>query len=123
MQRDGADPDNIDMADILCDFCGQPWTHDRPMVEGHRGSCICGSCLTVAYSELVIARVSSPLEPGEACTLCLERDDDRPSWRGLIREQALACSRCVKQSAGALHKDPDIPWRKPASPTAPTPET
>jgi len=115
MHREGADPDAITMTDILCDFCGQAWSESRPMVEGHRGACICGSCLTVAYTELVLARLDSPVSAGEACTLCREADGERTHWRGLVRETAVACVRCVKQSAGVLHKDPDIGWRKPGT--------
>ena len=35
MQRPGTDPENVEMSDILCDFCLRAWTKDRPMVEGH----------------------------------------------------------------------------------------
>lgn len=131
MHRQGADPANIQMADVLCDFCAQPWTDARPMVEGHRGSCICGPCLTVAWTELVTVGPGDPAtgnesapdgeptadgEPSaqvETCALCLEPARDRPRWRSPIRPTAAACLRCVKQAAGIMHKDPDIEWSKP----------
>lgn len=114
MHRPGADIERMDMADILCDFCGTPWREDRPMIEGHRGSCICGSCLSLAYREVVLAAVSSrpePLPAGmsvadvvpgaptldgapmtadgrafEPCCLCLEGKPDEPHWRSPLAE-------------------------------------
>ena len=115
MHRQGCDPQNIQPEDILCDFCEQPWSDDRPMVEGHRGSCICGPCLTVAYATCINAKNDDPRAPTETCTLCLEPSDERRHWRSPMREQALVCSRCLKQAGGALHKDADIAWRKPTS--------
>lgn len=112
MRREGAPEDELAMGDFLCDFCHGEWTEDRPMVEGHQGSCICGSCLSVAWAELVTARVEDFLSEGETCRLCLE-PREQAVWRSPAHEDAAACLRCVKQSAGALHKDPDIPWRKP----------
>lgn len=109
MHRDGT-PER--MEDILCDFCGSSWTDDRPMVEGHRGSCICGRCLSVAYAEVVVAGVGdrpeplpsgmtvSDLIPGapdlrdpahagpavEPCCLCLESGRDEPHWRSPLHD-------------------------------------
>lgn len=113
MHREGADPDSMTMADILCDFCAQPWSEQRPMVEGHQGSCVCGNCLTIAWSELMEAGISD--EPGadETCAMCLEQGRDEPHWRSPVFEDKLVCRRCLKQAAGALHKDADIPWTKP----------
>lgn len=113
MHRPGADLANMQMADILCDFCTQPWSHERPMVEGHRGSCICGRCLTVAYTALVIHEPDDGEPPAAGCTLCLEQGA-RPHWQSPLRDEAAVCLRCVKQAAGVLHKDPESPWRKPS---------
>ena len=110
MQRPGCDPDNMEPADFLCDFCGQCWADGRPMVEGHRGSLICGPCLGVAYVEVVQGGARSA-PGGAACTLCLEARDGA-MWASGARE-AFACLRCVKQSAGVLTKDPESGWRKP----------
>lgn len=111
MRREGADEENLTMEDFLCDFCGRSWTDDRPMVEGHRGSCICGACVTVAWTELIEIGSGAELAPDETCVLCLE---ERPGdvWRSPVREVA-ACKRCIKQTAGTLHKDRDIAWTKP----------
>ncbi len=117
MHREGADPFNMQPEDFLCDFCGLPWSEDRPFVEGHRGSCICGKCLTVAYSALVHLNAGEPLGEGGACTLCLEPKRDQPHWRSPALPEKLACIRCVKQSAGVLHKDPEADWEKPKPPT------
>jgi hypothetical protein len=99
-----------------CNFCKMPWEDHRPMVEGHRGSLICGPCLSIAFTELVhLDSGYSPLK-GETCVLCLETDRDGLHWQSPIDDSAIACRRCIKQSAGVLHKDPDIDWKKPADP-------
>jgi len=113
MHREGADPVNMTAEDFLCDFCGQHWREDRPFVEGHRGSCICGPCLTVAYAELVLHKTGEEPGEGEACTLCLRPEPGEPAWRSPVRDEALACRTCVKRSAGVLHKDAETDWRKP----------
>lgn len=118
MHREGADPDSMTEADILCDFCGKSWAERGAMVEGHRGACICGPCLTIAYAEVVLHGLDDRPAEGEACTLCLEAGRAEPHWRSPVFPEALICRRCIKQAAGALHKDPDIAWRKPAAPTA-----
>ena len=103
----------MSMDDILCDFCHQPWTEDRPMVEGHRGACICGHCLTIAWTELIDHKLNDQPAADEACCLCRETARPDPHWRSPIDEAKLACRRCVKQAAGALHKDKDTDWSKP----------
>ncbi|MEZ6241922.1 MAG: ClpX C4-type zinc finger protein [Phycisphaerales bacterium] len=112
MQREGINPEDARMEDILCDFCRKPWTMQRPMVEGHRGSCVCGDCLTIAYMEVVIHKASDPPKEGENCIMCLEVRDEA-HWRSPAFEEALICKRCIKQAAGVLHKDRDIGWTKP----------
>jgi len=116
MQREGVDPENMTMEDFLCDFCAQTWSETRHMVEGHQGACICSNCLTIAWTELMIHRVSDEPAPGEACTLCREEGRVDPHWRSPVDESKLACRRCIKQSAGVLHKDPDLDWTKPVDP-------
>jgi hypothetical protein len=101
---------------FVCDFCAKPWTDSLPMVEGHRGSLICGQCVSIAFSEVVHLRTGNPVEKEETCVLCLESDRPGLHWRSPVREQAVACVRCIKQSAGVLHKDSDEPWSKPSSP-------
>lgn len=111
MHRPGTDPANVQMADILCDFCRTPWTDELPVVEGHRGSAICGRCLRIAYTELVLNHLDAA-PPDYTCTLCLEQRPD-PAWQSPMHEAAVICKRCTKQAAGILHKDKDHAWTKP----------
>jgi hypothetical protein len=121
MHREGADPHNMTAEDFLCDFCGQHWREDRPFVEGHRGSCICGACLTVAYAEIALHAGGVLPGEGEPCALCLMERTDVAHWRSPVFEDRLACVQCVKRSAGVLHKDEETGWRKPVAPReAPT---
>jgi hypothetical protein len=106
------DPASTDQAFFKCDFCFKPWADDRPMVEGHHGSLICASCLTVAYTEIIINE--SPSVPSVAsCSLCLE-ERDQPGWQSPMTDAAVICLRCVKQSATVLEKDEDQDWNKPS---------
>lgn len=118
MQRPGTDENNVQMSDILCDFCRREWTMERPMVEGHRGSCICGDCLRLSYTALVLEKQGNA-PAGYLCTLCRENRDeigwvpatipaDQPADQPLA-----ACRRCVNQSAAVLAKDKEYGWKKP----------
>jgi len=98
--------------DFMCDFCGRAWNGAFPMVEGHQGSLICGSCLTVAYAEVVRGGIGSAPD-GYTCTMCLEERKD-PGWQSPIRAEASACARCLKQAGVKLEKDPDWDWARPA---------
>jgi hypothetical protein len=121
MRKPGTDESNVQMSDVLCDFCQREWTDDVPMVEGHRGSCICGNCLTLAYAEVVVAD-SGGAADGFACRMCLEAGKDRASlnrgdehgWASPLDAEACICRRCIKLGAGALVKDPNSGWKKPA---------
>lgn len=101
-------------ADFLCDFCGRAWDGSFPLVEGHKGSLICGACLTVAYTEVVLLDPDTASETIEqlVCTMCLQHKSP-PGWLSPVNESAWICLNCIKQSAGKLHKDPDWNWRKP----------
>lgn len=112
MRKPGTDETNVQMSDVLCDFCHSEWTDDLPMVEGHRGSCICGKCLTVAYTDVVINKIDTGPD-GYKCTTCLENRDS-PAWQSPLYPQAVICRRCIKQSAGVLHKSRDYDWQKPS---------
>lgn len=111
MRAPGCDPEDLQPSDFLCDFCGRAWADDRPMVEGHQGSCICGACLAEAFRAIALAGAEGAA-PGAAsrCILCLETREG-PAWRGA--GGAAACRRCVRQSAAVLQKDPDSGWRRP----------
>ncbi len=102
---------------FACDFCHQPWSDSRPMVEGHQGSLICSNCLSIAYSETVHLNQGSPTTQDEKCLLCLENNRQGPHWRSPMFNESIACIRCLKQSAGVLQKDPDFQWQKPRSPS------
>ena len=108
MRRDGTNPDDVQPEDVLCDFCLEPaWALNRPCVEGHHGSIICGVCLSKAW---VVVQCERDGEAPATCTMCLE-DRDEPGWRG--DTSAHICKRCIKQAAGAMHKSNDWDWTKP----------
>ncbi len=111
MHRQGINPENATPGDFLCDFCGQCWADDRPMVEGHRGSLICAKCLTLAFDELWNRLAGEPIPEGSTCVLCLERRDD-PAWASPMNA-SLVCKRCAKQSVVMLERDPDSNWKRP----------
>src|SRR5688572_995192 len=119
MHKPGVDPENVQLSDVLCDFCHREWTEDVPMVEGHEGSCICGNCLRIAYAEVVVNRGGEGIDA--KCLMCLEAGKDRaalnragePLWQSPLQMDACICRRCIKQAAGALHKDKDYAWQKP----------
>lgn len=115
MHREGIDSENVLPEDILCDYCGEAaWSKSQPCIEGHQGSIVCGSCLTMAYKELVLAN-NKEHQTEEKCRMCLEHRDD-PVWLGIIEPNAPICRRCVKQSAGALTKSKHWDWSKPTEP-------
>ncbi len=113
MHRSGIDENNVKPEDILCDFCGNTaWANDVPCVEGHQGSIVCGNCLSVAYSELVLAKAGEPTK--EKCRMCLEHRDE-PVWNGAIEPIASICRRCTKQSSAVLNKSKQWDWAKPTA--------
>jgi len=111
MQRKGANLQDMQVSDFLCDFSLKQWDGLFPMVEGHQGSLISGDCLTVAYTEVVLNELSSAPE-SYTCTMCLE-ETDRPGWASPVSDTARICRQCIKRSAGRLHKDEDWDWTKP----------
>lgn len=111
MHREGSNPADMQPADFICDFCLRAWDGTFPMVEGHRGSLICSNCLTVAYTDVILADAPDSTEP-YSCVMCLEEKSD-PQWTSPLREEAHACRTCINRAAGRLHKDPDWDWRKP----------
>jgi hypothetical protein len=111
MRKPGTDENNVQMSDVLCDFCHAEWVEDMPLIEGHHGSCICGKCLTVAYTEIVLHGHNTAPKDYQ-CTMCLEHRDE-PAWQSPAYPEAVVCRRCVKLAAGALHKDKDFAWTKP----------
>lgn len=112
MHRPGMDEHNATAADFLCDFCEASWADDRPMVEGHRGSLICGKCLTLAFDALWNRGQGVPRPEAETCVMCLSPNDD-PVWVSPVRDEARICKRCAKQSAVMLERDQDCGWKRP----------
>ena len=58
----------------------------------------------------VLIRKEGAAESGAKCTLCLENRPE-PGWRG--QSGAVACRRCINQSAAILGKDKDLGWQRP----------
>jgi hypothetical protein len=108
------------MSDVLCDSCHRAWTADEPMIEGHHGSCLCGTCLTLAYTEVVL-NGSRPATGAYRCPMCLEERPDRealgradePGWRSPFHEEAVICKRCIEMAAESLDRDRDFDWKMP----------
>lgn len=110
MFRPGTDPDNVQMSDVLCDFCHAVWTENLPLVEGHQGHVICGRCVRVAWLEVVSGGGGDG--PGLRCSMCLEDRPD-PCWTSPMHEQARICRRCIEMAAEALEGDAESGWRRP----------
>lgn len=98
--------------DFLCDFCLRHWADDRPMVEGHRGSLLCGPCLTVAYTQVVFLGQGVKVID-RVCTLCLSQKDG-PHWISPATS-APACADCLEQAAKRLERDRDSGWNRPTA--------
>ena len=119
MRKPGVNPQNVQMNDVLCDFCHQEWREDVPFIEGHQGSCICGPCLTQAWLDLIAGR--NTLTQGYTCPMCRESGEDRaaldragePGWQSPKGNNAVICTRCMGLAATALEKDPDSGWQRP----------
>ncbi len=111
MRREGTNPDNVQMDDVLCDFCRTSWTEELPLIEGHHGSCVCGPCVTVAYQHVSIGGHDDAI-PGYTCSMCLEQRTD-PCYRSATHLEAFICRRCIKLAATALEKDEDLVWKRP----------
>jgi len=112
MRKPGTDPENVQMSDVLCDFCHSEWREDAPFIEGHHGSIVCGKCLTVACTA-VLLNADNTGKPGYTCTMCLEPRPD-PAWESPMFPEATICKRCINLAAGTLSKDKDFNWKRPA---------
>lgn len=113
MYRPGTDPENVQMSDVLCDFCHAAWTADLPLVEGHEGSVICGRCVSVGYAEVVLAGGGVGEVAGLRCRMCLEEREE-PQWESPLDGAVRICRRCIEMAAGAMEKDPDTAWQRPS---------
>jgi hypothetical protein len=111
MRKPGTDPENVQMSDVICDFCHAEWTEQSPFIEGHQGSIVCGNCLTVAYTDVVLLGNNTG-PAGYQCVMCLENRPD-PAWRSPMQPEAVICKRCINLAAGTLSKDKDYAWKRP----------
>jgi len=117
----------MEAQDFVCDFCGQHWAQDRPMVEGHRGSLICGRCLSMACRQVLVDNAGVVVPEHVACTMCLlnKRGDYWQSGTVVTAKPedgavdvepgpgACICRWCIERSAGMLEKDPESGWKRP----------
>lgn len=122
MRREGSDENNLAPEDFLCDFCARTWAGDRPMIEGHRGSLVCGKCLAIAFDELWnrAAGEDLPKDLGPegslpTCAMCLESRAEK-HWHSPARDAAWLCKRCTKQSVVMLERDPESGFTRPSAP-------
>jgi len=121
MYREGTDDGDVQMSDVLCDFCHRPWTEDVPFIEGHRGAMICARCLEVAFVELESGDPSHITTGDYLCRMSRESEQDRialrragePGWRSPVDPEAVVCRKVVRMAAATLQKDPDFKWQKP----------
>ena len=95
------------MVVISCDFCSTDWDEVKPMIEGHRGSILCLSCLKMALVDIAA-------QPEEfSCTLCIREGlpESLPRWQSPLRPEAVACQDCVHQAARTFDRDKDVDWK------------
>ena len=98
---------------ISCDFCGTDWDEVIPMIEGHRGSVLCLTCLKQALQHADAKNGSF------SCTLCL-RDGisaDVARWStsaspSAANASAVICHDCINQAANSFSKDSDVDWKR-----------
>lgn len=102
------------VTESICDYCRKPLADDRLMVEGHQGSLVCVQCLTVAYTEVVVAGGGAIAPADATCTMCLESREE-PMWQSPVPPNCWICRRCIKQTAGLMVKDPDFKFTKPTT--------
>jgi hypothetical protein len=107
---------------ISCDFCGTDWDQETAMIEGHHGSVLCLECFKTAHAAAAPAPDANRDAGSDfSCSLCLRTlAGDVPHWRHPpmsspppgFNPDAVVCGDCLKQAAGAFHKDPDVPWSR-----------
>ena len=111
MFKDGANPEEIEMSDVLCDYCHGHWREEIPMIEGHQGSCICGKCLKMAWSQVVVNRMNDS-DDEWTCRMCLEKRDE-PCYQSPVQSDAFICRRCIRMGAHALRTENAEGWDPP----------
>ncbi len=94
-----------------CDFCCRAWAEDLPMVEGHRGSLICGECLTMAFSAVNGAGAQVMGDQG-SCALCLQYKSTA-AYESPTVPGCWACQECITRSAVLMERDNEVGWTRP----------
>lgn len=98
---------------ISCDFCGTDWDEVRAMVEGHKGSVLCLTCLEKALAD------AAPADEQFDCTLCLQHRDagfrrwthPNPEPSEGLNADAHLCWDCIRLAAKTFHKDKEVDFR------------
>ena len=120
---------------ISCDFCGTDWDEMIPMIEGHRGSVICLSCVEKALTGVGLppgteTEVNSDGDapPGAtsgdtsggggggefACTMCVREHLPGSLARWASPDHpAVVCQDCIDQAARAFDRDKETDWSRP----------
>ncbi len=97
---------------ITCDFTGEDWDGESPMIEGHQGSVVCAEALLMAVEQ------AEPATERTQCTMCLRhRDPPMKMWRHpappeKANPDAVICWECIKLADRTFAKDPDVEWEK-----------
>ncbi|MFO0857615.1 MAG: hypothetical protein U0640_09705 [Phycisphaerales bacterium] len=131
MHRPGCDPESMTEEDFLCDFCGCTWTSANPMVEGHKGSLICGRCLTAACKAVLVQNAGVVVPQHIGCAMCL-LNKTGDYWQSPVRASvvegengakgevdieptpgSVICRWCIERSAAILSKDTESGWKRP----------
>ena len=119
MFREGTNENDVRMEDVLCDFCHRAWTEREPFLEGHRGTHICGKCLSVACAE--IDADGPNVVTSFFCRMSRESDEDRAAmnrgdergWQSPVDPEACVSRMCIRMAAAALERDADFEWVRP----------
>lgn len=102
---------------IACDFTGNDWDMEEPMIEGHRGAVISLAALAMA-----IEGATEREEPFD-CTMCLRPQEagakgwQNPSPPPTANAEAVICWDCIQQADMAFGRDPDTDWQRRIKPS------
>lgn len=95
---------------IACDFTGEDWDNEAPMIEGHQGSVLSLKALALAIDH------AAAVDEGTQCTMC--RKHYKPGdkmWKPNplppeANPAAAICWDCIQQADKAFAQDRDIDW-------------
>ena len=112
MQR--VTPDGIVIA---CDFTGEDWDGETPMIEGHKGAVLSLAALARAIDE------AEPAPENFECVLCLRAfDAGEKAWRhpdppATANPDAVVCWDCLQQADRTFARDKDVEWERRIEPS------